>query len=322
MLIVLRPFRAGDHVVAAGRRHRARDPRVPDAVAALPSTHRVVILPNARSPPRRSSITRAAAQRRSRFRWRGLRRRPAAGARECCCRSRTTRRWYWTSRTGGARGQPRRAASTLVLHVREQRGFRRTRSRVVEAVHNELIGHGLTPSPARPHVYHSDADGRPIADILLRRHLTTRAPKQAPPRPSQRSGCARRAWRRRAGRRAPDQVFVVSSARRFEHPGAHRHGPAGAKPAQSMRSTASRARSQARRASSGAMPSNTAANSSPPQRATVAIAPARGAARWRPGPARHRWPVREPVVDPFEMVDVEQLRTSGRPAASCAPAPC
>ena len=59
------------------------------------------------------------------------------------------------------------------------------RSRVIEAVRNELIGHGLNiPYPQRDlHVYHSDADGRPIADILLRGVADDgdRAPKPAPP---------------------------------------------------------------------------------------------------------------------------------------------
>ena len=44
------------------------------------------------------------------------------------------------------------------------------RSHVIEAVRNQLIQHGLNiPYPQRDlHVYHRDADGRPIADILLR----------------------------------------------------------------------------------------------------------------------------------------------------------
>ena len=44
------------------------------------------------------------------------------------------------------------------------------RSNLTEAVRNQLIEHGLNiPYPQRDlHVYHRDADGRPIADILLR----------------------------------------------------------------------------------------------------------------------------------------------------------
>jgi small-conductance mechanosensitive channel len=48
--------------------------------------------------------------------------------------------------------------------------FIEARSRVNEAIRNELARNGLNiPYPKRDlHVYHSDADGRPIADILLR----------------------------------------------------------------------------------------------------------------------------------------------------------
>ena len=48
--------------------------------------------------------------------------------------------------------------------------FIEARSRVVEAVRNQLIGHGLSiPYPQRDlHVYHRDADGRPLSELLLR----------------------------------------------------------------------------------------------------------------------------------------------------------
>ena len=41
---------------------------------------------------------------------------------------------------------------------------------MVEAVRNQLIGHGLSiPYPQRDlHVYHRDADGRPLSELLLR----------------------------------------------------------------------------------------------------------------------------------------------------------
>ena len=44
------------------------------------------------------------------------------------------------------------------------------RSRVVEAVRNQLIGNGLSiPYPQRDlHVYHHDADGRPLSELALR----------------------------------------------------------------------------------------------------------------------------------------------------------
>ena len=58
---------------------------------------------------------------------------------------------------------------TLYAFARNE-DYLEARSRVIEAVRNELIGQGLNiPYPQRDlHVYHSDADGRPIADILLR----------------------------------------------------------------------------------------------------------------------------------------------------------
>ena len=47
--------------------------------------------------------------------------------------------------------------------------FLEARSRIIEAVRNQLIEHGLNiPYPQRDlHVYHRDADGRPIGELLL-----------------------------------------------------------------------------------------------------------------------------------------------------------
>ncbi len=186
MLIVLRPFRAGDHVVAAGQEGTVLEIRV-FQTRLRAFDHRVVILPN-------SQITTAPIINYSALPQRRFEVSVGVGYDDDLQQARSVLLQI-------ARDEPLvldepepvvrvvnlgESSVDLVLHAfANNADFVEARSRVIEAVRNELIGHGLNiPYPQRDlHVYHSDADGRPIADILLRGVADDgdRAPKPAPP---------------------------------------------------------------------------------------------------------------------------------------------
>ena len=186
MLIVLRPFRAGDHVVAAGQEGTVLEIRV-FQTRLRAFDHRVVILPN-------SQITTAPIINYSALPQRRFEVSVGVGYDDDLQQARSVLLQI-------ARDEPLvldepepvvrvvnlgESSVDLVLHAfANNADFVEARSRVIEAVRNELIGHGLNiPYPQRDlHVYHSDADGRPIADILLRSVADDgdRAPKPAPP---------------------------------------------------------------------------------------------------------------------------------------------
>ncbi|MBN8260816.1 MAG: mechanosensitive ion channel [Xanthomonadales bacterium] len=171
MLIVLRPFRAGDHVVAAGQEGTVLEIRV-FQTRLRAFDHRVVILPN-------SQITTAPIVNYSALPQRRMEVSVGVGYDDDLQQARAVLLQI-------ARDEPMvlddpepvvrvvnlgESSVDLVLHAfADNADFVEARSRVIEAVRNELIGHGLNiPYPQRDlHVYHSDADGRPIADILLR----------------------------------------------------------------------------------------------------------------------------------------------------------
>ena len=171
MLIVLRPFRAGDHVVAAGQEGTVLEIRV-FQTRLRAFDHRVVILPN-------SQITTAPIINYSALPQRRMEVSVGVGYDDDLQQARAVLLQI-------ARDEPMvlddpepvvrvvnlgESSVDLVLHAfADNADFVEARSRVIEAVRNELIGHGLNiPYPQRDlHVYHSDADGRPIADILLR----------------------------------------------------------------------------------------------------------------------------------------------------------
>lgn len=186
MLIVLRPFRAGDHVVAAGQEGTVLEIRV-FQTRLRAFDHRVVILPN-------SQITTAPIINYSALPQRRFEVSVGVGYDDDLQQARAV--LLQIARDEAlVLDEPEpvvrvvnlgESSVDLVLHAfANNADFVEARSRVIEAVRNELIGHGLNiPYPQRDlHVYHSDADGRPIADILLRGVADDgdRAPKQAPP---------------------------------------------------------------------------------------------------------------------------------------------
>lgn len=171
MLIVLRPFRAGDHVIAAGQEGVVLEIRVfQTRLRAL--DHRVIILPNSQVttapiinysslPHRRFDVTVGVGYNDN------LRQ-----AREILLRIANDEPLVQDDPAPVVRVLNLSESSVdLVLQAfADNADFIEARSRVVEAVHNELIASGLNiPYPQRDlHVYHRDADGRPLSDLLLR----------------------------------------------------------------------------------------------------------------------------------------------------------
>jgi small-conductance mechanosensitive channel len=171
MLIVLRPFRAGDHVVAAGQEGVVLEIRV-FQTRLRAFDHRVIILPN-------SEITTAPIINYSSLPQRRMEVTVGVGYDDDLQQARKILLQI-------ARDEPLvlddpepvvrvvnlgESSVDLVLQAFAMNDdFVEARSRVIEAVRNELIGHGLNiPYPQRDlHVFHADADGRPIAEILLR----------------------------------------------------------------------------------------------------------------------------------------------------------
>lgn len=171
MLIVLRPFRAGDHVVIAGQEGTVLEIRV-FQTRLRAFDHRVVILPN-------SEITTAPIINHSQLPQRRFEVTVGVGyaddlrkAREVLLKIATNDPQILADPAPMVQVVSLGESSvslTLYAFTRNE-DFGDARSRVIEAIRNELIGNGLNiPYPQRDlHVYHRDADGRPIADILLR----------------------------------------------------------------------------------------------------------------------------------------------------------
>ena len=171
MLIVLRPFRAGDHVIAAGQEGTVLEIRV-FQTRLRAFDHRVIILPN-------SEITTAPIINYSALPQRRFEVSVGVGYDDDLQQARSVLLQI-------ARDEPLvldepepvvrvvnlgESSVELVLHAfANNADFVEARSRVIEAVRNELIGHGLNiPYPQRDlHVYHSDADGRPLSELALR----------------------------------------------------------------------------------------------------------------------------------------------------------
>ena len=171
MLIVLRPFRAGDHVIAAGQEGVVQEVRVfQTRLRSL--DHRVIILPN-------SEITTAPIINYTTLPQRRMEVSVGVGydddlqkARHVLLQIARDEALVLDDPAPQVRVVNLGESSvdlTLYAFARNE-DYLEARSRVIEAVRNELIGQGLNiPYPQRDlHVYHSDADGRPIADILLR----------------------------------------------------------------------------------------------------------------------------------------------------------
>lgn len=170
MLIVLRPFRVGDHVVAAGQEGTVLEIRV-FQTRLRAFDHRVVILPN-------SQITTAPIVNYSLLPQRRLEVTVGVGygddlrkARELLLQIARDEPLVlddpapaaWVANLG-------ESSVDLVLHAfTNNADFMDARSRVIEAIRDRLVDNGLSiPYPRRDlHVYHSDADGHPIASLLL-----------------------------------------------------------------------------------------------------------------------------------------------------------
>ena len=171
MLIVLRPFRAGDHVIAAGHEGVVAEIRVfQTRLRAL--DHRMIILPN-------SEITTAPIINYSSLPQRRFDVTVGVGydddlqeARELLLQIARDEALVMDEPAPVVRVLNLGDSSVdLVLQAfAANADFIEARSRVVEAVRNRLIEQGLhIPYPQRDlHVYHRDADGRPLSELLLR----------------------------------------------------------------------------------------------------------------------------------------------------------
>ena len=171
MLIVLRPFRAGDHVIAAGQEGTVLEIRV-FQTRLRAFDHRVIILPN-------SEITTAPIVNYSSLPQRRFDVSVGVGyeddlqkARELLLRIAREEPLVLDDPAPAVRVANLGESSVdLVLQAfAANADFVDARSRVVEAVRNQLIGNGLSiPYPQSDlHVYHHDADGRPLSELALR----------------------------------------------------------------------------------------------------------------------------------------------------------
>ncbi|MEH6414512.1 mechanosensitive ion channel family protein [Pseudomonas sp. CGJS7] len=171
MLIVLRPFRAGDHVQAAGVEGTVEQIRV-FQTRLRTIDNRVIVLPNSlittaviinftANPKRRIDLT------------------VGVGYDDDL---KTAKDTLLTLAKAHANVLQDPAPEVLVTALAESSvnlelrawvktaNLMRTRSDLVEGIRNELIGKGLNiPYPQRDlHVYHHDADGRPIGEVLTK----------------------------------------------------------------------------------------------------------------------------------------------------------
>jgi small-conductance mechanosensitive channel len=184
MLIVLRPFRAGDHVIAAGQEGVVMEIRV--VQTRLRSLdHREIILPNSQIttapiinfsslPQRRFDVTVGVG-------YDG----DLQQAREVLLRIANDEPLVLDDPAPVVRvlNLGENGVDLVLQAFAASDAFIDARSRVVEAVRNQLVGHGLRiPYPRRDlHVYHRDADGRPLTDLLLRGVADNGDPRPRPP---------------------------------------------------------------------------------------------------------------------------------------------
>ena len=171
MLIVLRPFRVGDHVIAAGEEGIVDQVRVFQTKLRA-FDHRVIVLPN-------SEITTAPIINYSTLPLRRLEVAVGVGYDDDLKRAREI---LLQIARDEALVEDEPAPFVQVKNLGESsvdlKLFAYARnadygdalSNVIEAVRNELIGNGLNiPYPQRDlHVYHRDADGRPLAEVLVK----------------------------------------------------------------------------------------------------------------------------------------------------------
>ena len=171
MLTVLRPFRAAAHVIAAGQEATVLEILV-FQTRLRAFDHRVIILPN-------SEITTAPIVNYSSLPQRRFDVSVGVGyeddlqkARELLLRIAREEPLVLDDPAPAVRVANLGESSVdLVLQAfAANADFVDARSRVVEAVRNQLIGNGLSiPYPQRDlHVYHHDADGRPLSELALR----------------------------------------------------------------------------------------------------------------------------------------------------------
>jgi small-conductance mechanosensitive channel len=185
MLIVLRPFRAGDHVVAAGQEGEVIEIRVVQTRLRAPD-HRVIILPN-------SQITTAPIINYSSLPQRRFEVTVGVGydadlhqAREVLLQIARDEPLVLDDPAPVVRvlNLGEHNAEILLHAFAEREDFAEARSRVVEAVRTRMIaGHGLRiPASRRDlHVHHRDADGRPLSELMLRGIADDGDPRPAPP---------------------------------------------------------------------------------------------------------------------------------------------
>ncbi|MBT2746712.1 MULTISPECIES: mechanosensitive ion channel domain-containing protein [unclassified Lysobacter] len=171
MLIVLRPFRAGDTVQAAGVEGTVEQVRV-FQTRLRTIDNRVIVLPN-------SLITTAAIINFTANPKRRIDLTVGVGYDDDL---KTAKETLLVLAKAHANVLADPAPEVLVTALAESSvnlelrawvktaNLVRTRSDLVEGIRNELIGKGLNiPYPQRDlHVYHHDADGRPIAELLTK----------------------------------------------------------------------------------------------------------------------------------------------------------
>ncbi|MBX9402969.1 mechanosensitive ion channel [Lysobacter sp. BMK333-48F3] len=171
MLIVLRPFRAGDHVQAAGVEGTVEQIRV-FQTRLRTIDNRVIVLPN-------SLITTAAIVNFTANPKRRIDLTVGVGYDDDLKTAKDTLLNLAKAHANVLQDPAPEvlvtalAESSVNLELRawvKTANLMRTRSDLVEGIRNELIGKGLNiPYPQRDlHVYHHDADGRPIAELLTK----------------------------------------------------------------------------------------------------------------------------------------------------------
>ena len=171
MLIVLRPFRDGDHVLAAGLEGVVEDVRI-FQTRMRTADNRTIVLPN-------SMITTAPI---INFTAKPNRRVDIAvgvgydddlkQAREVLLKVAKSNPLVLTEPAPFVKVDALAESSVnLVLHAWVATpDYAEARSQLTEAVRIEVIGHGLNiPYPQRDlHVYHHNADGAPLLDVVTR----------------------------------------------------------------------------------------------------------------------------------------------------------
>ncbi len=171
MLIVLRPFRAGDHVVAAGQEGIVDEVRV-FQTRLIAFDQRVIVLPNSEIttapivnyttlPTRRLEIAVGVGYGDDLKKTRGLlldiaRREPLV--------------LDFPEPFVQVKNLGESSVDLMLFAFANNADYGDAMSHVIEAIRNELTDAGISiPYPQRDlHVYHSDADGRPLTEVLAR----------------------------------------------------------------------------------------------------------------------------------------------------------